>query len=57
MELKIAGAIYDTHNKEIGRYGYSFTSCRYSFAVGNAIHHFFTGDELIEYLEKNKYHV
>jgi hypothetical protein len=57
MKLNLSGSIYDANNTKIGEYGYSFISCRYSFVVNKAIHHFFKEDELIEYLTKNNYHI
>ena len=57
MNIGIDGNIYDSNNKKVGSYGYSFCSCRFSWEVDGFIHHFYKKQELVDELERLGYHV
>lgn len=54
---KFDGYICDKDNKIIGEYSYSFIACRFSFQVGNEIHHWVQKEELEQYLIDHDYHI
>lgn len=54
MKLQLSGVIYKD-GKRVGTYGYSFTSCSFSYTINGFSEHFLHKEELIELLEKGGY--